>query len=102
MSTIHIEPTQDASEVMGLVKGAIQNEITKIELGLTLAKKRLAVFETKYGVTSDFFIDEMSAEDLEGKDAEYIRWAGEYKLQQRLQHKLDKLKAIDYNDPNLL
>jgi hypothetical protein len=44
----------------------------------------------------------MTAEDLEGKDQEYVHWAGEYKLMQRLQEKLQKLQAIDYDDSNLL
>jgi hypothetical protein len=44
----------------------------------------------------------MTAEDLEGKDKEYVHWAGEYKLMQRLQDKLHKLQEISYHDPNLL
>jgi hypothetical protein len=47
-------------------------------------------------------IAEMTAEDLEGKDDEYVHWAGEYKLTQRLQDKLRKLQEISYHDPNLL
>jgi len=38
----------------------------------------------------------MAAEDLEGGDDEYVRWAGEYKLIQRLQEKLLKLQEISY------
>lgn len=102
MSTLSIESRQDSSEIIGLVKAAIQNEIVKIELGLSLAEERLQTFEAKYGVTSDFFIEKMAAEDLEGKDEEYVRWAGEYKLMQRLQYKLNRLKEIDYDDPGLL
>ena len=56
----------------------------------------------KYGVTSEHFITEMTAEDLEGKDDEYVRWAGEYQLTQRLRDKLRKLQEISYHDPNLL
>ncbi len=64
--------------------------------------KRLAPFEEKYGVTSDHFITEMTAEDLDGQDDEYISWAGEYKLMQRLQEKLQKLREIDYDDSGIL
>ena len=39
---------------------------------LKLADKRLAPFEEKYDVTSEYFISEMAAEDLEGSDDEYI------------------------------
>ena len=43
-----------------------------------MAVKRLATFEEKYGVTSEHFLAVMTAEDLEGKDDEYVHWAGEY------------------------
>jgi hypothetical protein len=62
-----------------------------LQLALGLARKRLAQFEQKYGVSSDHFITTMVAEDLEGGDEEYVRWAGEYKLKQRLEEKLHKL-----------
>jgi hypothetical protein len=45
-------------------------------------------------VTSEHLIAEMAAEDLAGGDDEYVRWAGEYKLTQRLREKLQKLQKI--------
>ena len=102
MTTIYVEPTQEASEVLHLVRSAIESEIARFELALKLASKRLAPFEEKYGVTSDYFITEMTAEDLDGRDDEYVRWAGEYRLMQRLRDKLKKLQKIGYNDPDLL
>lgn len=102
MATIYIEPKQESREVLRLVRSAIESEIAKLELALKMAMKRLAPFEEKYGVTSEHFIAEMTAEDLEGKDDEYVQWAGEYKLMQRLQGKLHKLQEINYNDPSLL
>ncbi len=62
-------------------------------LALELAQKRLAQFEQKYGVSSDYFITTMVAEDFEGGDEEYVRWAGEYKLMQRLEEKLHSFKS---------
>ena len=102
MSTIYIEPVQKANEVVHLVQSAIKSEITRLELALKLAKERLTPFEQKYGVTSEHFISEMAAEDLEGGDDEYVRWAGEYKLMQRLQEKLRQLQEINYGDSSLL
>ena len=75
-----------------------ESQVARLELGLQLARKRLAPFEQKYGVTSEYFISEMAAEDLEGGDDEYVRWAGEYKLMQRLQEKLQELVEIRYGD----
>jgi hypothetical protein len=97
MATIYVESSREAKEVLGLVRTAVDNEIAKLELALKLAMKRLVPFEQKYGVTSDYFITEMAAEDLEDTENEYVRWAGEYKLMQRLQKKLQLLREINYN-----
>ncbi len=96
MTTVCIEPTQESVNVLHLVQTAIENETVTLELALKMAVKRLTPFEQKYGVTSEYFIAEMTAEDLEGSDDEYVRWAGEYKLMQRLQEKISKLKEINY------
>jgi hypothetical protein len=102
MATLYIEPTHESGEILRLVRSAIESEVAKLELALQMAVKRLVPFEEKYGVTSEYFITEMTAENLEGKDDEYVHWAGEYKLMQRLQDKLRKLQEINYHDPNLL
>ena len=102
MSTIYVEPPQKASQVLPLVQSAIESEITRLELALKMASNRLAPFEQKYGVTSNHFISEMAAEDLEGGDDEYVSWAGEYRLRQRLEEKLEQLREISYGDPGLL
>ena len=73
----------------------------ELQLALELARKRLAQFEQKYGVSSDHFITTMVAEDLEGGDEEYVHWAGEYKLMQRLEEKLNKLQQISFGDSRL-
>lgn len=102
MSTIYVEPTQRAGEVLPLVRSAVEGEITRLELALKRARERLAPFEQKYGVTSEHFMSEMAAEDLEGGDEEYVHWAGEYKLMERLHDKLQQLQEIRYGDSNLL
>ena len=102
MTTIYIEPIQEASEVLPLVQSAIEGEIIRLELALKMAEKRLVPFEQKYGVTSDYFMAEMVAEDLAGGDDEYVSWTGEYKLKQRLQEKLRQLQEISYGRADLL
>jgi len=96
MSTLYVEPAQVSNEVLRLVQTAIEGEILKLELALKMAKKRLAQFEEKYGVPSDYFIEKMAAEDLEGGDDEYVQWAGEYWLMRDLEEKLARLKEIKY------
>ena len=103
MSTLYIESqVPDRGAVLYLVQSAVNSEIARLELALKRAQQRLAPFEQKYGVTSEYFISEMASEDLEGGDEEYISWAGEYKLMQRLQEKLQQLREIRYGDSSLL
>ncbi len=75
MSTIYIEPAQKSKETLYLVQSAIKSEVARLEPALKLADKRLAPFEEKYSVTSEYFISEMAAEDLTSSDEgdEYVR-----------------------------
>lgn len=54
--------------------------IARLQAAIAAAKQRLAPFEQRYGVSSEYFMAEMAAEDLEGGDEEYVQWAGEYQL----------------------
>lgn len=94
--TLHMEPTSQAKRVLPLVQAAVDGEIARLELALEQAQKRLAPFEEKYDVSSEHFIAEMAAEDLDGGDDEYVQWAGEYRLLQRLRDKLQDLREIRY------
>ena len=75
---------------------ALDAETSRLKYSINLAKKRLAKFEKKYMVTSKEFIKGWSAEDLEGKDLEYVEWAGEYRLSMRLHERFDALKSIQH------
>ena len=96
MTRIYIEPAQDAEAILPLVRAAVESEIARLEMALNMALKRLRPFEEKYGVSSHHFLTQMAAEDLEGGDDEYVCWAGEYKLMQRLQDKLRRMQTINY------
>jgi hypothetical protein len=98
MSTIYVKPERKSDEVLDLVRSAVKRQVTRLQLGLLQAEKRLASFETKYGVSSEYFISKMTAEDLDGGDDEYVSWAGEYKLMSRLRNKLRQLQEIEYGD----
>jgi parvulin-like peptidyl-prolyl isomerase len=101
MTTIYLDATEHA-ETQQLVKSAIEGEIVRLEMALATARQRLAPFEEKYGVTSEQFMATMAAEDLEGRDDEYVQWAGEYQLWLRLQQKVNQLRGIEYRDSSLL
>ncbi len=102
MSTIFVQPVERAEQLLPLVRAAVDGEIVRLELALNLARARLLPFERKYGVTSEHFIKHMSAEDLEGSDDEYVQWAGEYHLMQRLEEKLVRLQEVEYSDTAVL
>ena len=75
---------------------ALETEKLRLNYSMKLAKRRLSRFEKKYRVTSKEFIEEWSAEDLDGKDLEYVEWAGEYNLTERLDERLNALKSIKH------
>lgn len=93
---ISIKAKQNGVEALSLVKSAVEAEVTRFELALEMANKKLHLFEQKYNVTSDYFISHLAAEDLEGGDDEYVTWAGEYQLKQRLEKKLAQLMEVEY------
>lgn len=101
MATIHLQPIEKNGQLLPLIQSAIQNEISRLELAIKLAGKRLRPFEEKYGVSSETFITDLTAEDLAGGDEEYIHWAGEFKLRERLHLKLAQLQSITYDSANL-
>lgn len=75
---------------------ALETEASRLKYSMRLSKKRLLKFEKKYKVSSTKFINEWSAEDLGGKDLEYVEWAGEYHLSLRLNERLDALQSIEH------
>lgn len=79
-----------------MIKNAICQKIALLEHSRQQYYKRLDKFEKKYNVTSEHFIKEWAAEDLEGKDMEYVEWAGEYKLYLLLEEDLKILKSLEY------
>ncbi|MBI4551395.1 MAG: hypothetical protein HY710_03955 [Candidatus Latescibacteria bacterium] len=101
-ATIYVKSSHEESDIVHLVKSAIEAEIARYELALEMASNRLRPFEQKYQVTSEYFIAHLTAEDLDGHDEEYVRWAGEYHLKQRLEQKLQQLREIEYGHPDVL
>ena len=87
--------TNAPEKAANILKDVLEVEASRLKYSLNLAKKRLIRFETKYNVSSKKFINEWSAEDLKGKDLEYVEWAGEYQLFSRLNERLVVLKSIE-------
>ncbi|WP_069790337.1 hypothetical protein A5482_000105 [Cyanobacterium sp. IPPAS B-1200] len=79
-----------------LIKSAIDSEVKNLQRALTKTDYLLKQFEEKYHISSDFFLDNYTAEDLQGADDEYITWLGEIKTKERLIYSLEKLQKISY------
>lgn len=86
----------DIEIVQNLVKSAIESEIKSLQRSIAKTNKLLIEFETKYQISSDFFLTHWTAEDLEGGDEEYVSWSGEIKIKKKLTNSLQKLEAIEY------
>ena len=96
---LQLEIKSDAPDleiVQNLVRAAIDSEIKNLKRSIDKTNKLLKEFETKYQVSSDFFLSNWTAEDLEGRDDEYVSWAGEIKIKQKLVNALQKLEGIEY------
>ncbi len=88
--------TSDIEIVQNLVRAAIDSEIKNLKRSLDKTNKILKEFETKYQISSEFFLENWTSEDLTGGDDEYISWAGEIKIKRKLTNSLQKLEAIEY------
>lgn len=95
MSEIRLK-TNRPDQATRIVKEALATEALRLSYSLQLARKRLAKFEKKYNISSEKFMSEWTAEDLEGRDMEYVEWAGEFELASRLNDRLTTLKNIEH------
>lgn len=86
----------DERNVTEIVKSAISAELKRFEIALNKTDREIKKFEEEYKVSSGVFLREFTAEDLKGGDEEYIKWAGELKIRERILEDLQKLKDIEY------
>ena len=94
---IHLQIQADAEDnALDLVRSAIAAEVNRLELGFRTTERHIHAFEERYHVTSDVFLRDFFAEDLADGDREYIVWAGELNLQDRIATQLKTLKEIRY------
>lgn len=81
------------------ILSAIEAYKMRLRAGILRAERRLSEFERHYGVDTDYFLQNMTAEDLQGEDVEYVTWAGEAKLLSGLQDELAELEHAHYQLP---
>lgn len=81
------------------ILSALEAYKARLRLSIDRTKRRLNEFETRYSVTTNHFLKEMTAEDLVGGDLEYVEWAGEAKLLKGLESELGELEHARYRLP---
>ena len=86
----------DFEDAEALIKSAVYSEIKRLEIGLGKTDREIKRFEDKYNISSDIFVKEYTAEDMEGGDDEYISWTGEIKIREKIADELSKLKETEY------
>jgi hypothetical protein len=89
---IELSDRQGAQTVLS----ALEAYKSRLRTSIERTKRRLGEFETRYHVTTSHFLKEMTAEDLDGGDLEYVEWAGEAKLLQGLESELEELERARY------
>jgi hypothetical protein len=86
----------DNDESADLIKMALSAEKKRLEIGLAKTEREIKNLEKRYQVSSEIFLAQLAAEDLEGGDEEYVRWAGEIEIRDRILQRLRKLDDVEY------
>ncbi len=89
---IRLEIKSDFEDPELFIKPAVYSEIKRLEIGLFKTDKEIKKFEDKYQTSSDLFVREYAAEDLDGGDDEYVSWLGEVKIRQKIAEELSRLR----------
>jgi len=93
MSKIIVEQ-ENTQGLKTLVKGALENEIKIITIGIKKTQENLQKLEDKYEMDSETFYSKYSSGDM-GDKTEYIKWAGEIETLKRLQQNLMELSEAE-------
>lgn len=93
MSKIIVEH-KGTEELKTLVRGALENEIKILTIGLRKTQENLKGLEARYKMDSGTFYRKYSSGELED-NIEYIRWAGEIETLERLQRNLKELSEAE-------
>ncbi len=93
---VKIQITSNQQYALPIIQSAIVEKVKRIEIGLRKTEQEIQKFETKYHIPSETFMNDYTAEDMEGGDDEYVSWMGELKIQQAICEELQLLQNIEY------
>ena len=78
---------------------ALESYKVRLRASIQRTRSHLDKFERKYDISTERFFVEMTAEDMDGGDLEYVEWAGEAKLLSGLEAELNELEHARYQLP---
>lgn len=94
---IRLQIQSDTQEsAFDLIHSAIAAEVSRLELGLQVTERHIRSFEERYRVSSEVFLRDLAAEDLVDGDQEYVVWAGEMRIRERIAAQLEAMQGIQY------
>ena len=93
--------TEYPDRAIVILQKTIRAEILRMEQGKKQIEQKLKTFEQKYQIPSREFVTSWTAENLEGKDLEYVEWFGEYRCLENITQDLQILLSIQNISQNV-
>ena len=93
---VQLRIISDQQHALPVIQSAIAAKVKRIEIGLRKTEQEIQKFETKYHIESEQFMNDCTAEDLDGGDDEYVTWMGELQLREAIREELHLLSNIEY------
>ncbi len=93
---VQLQIISDQQHALPVIQSAITAKVKRIEIGLRKTEEEIQKFESKYHLSSEQFMNDCTAEDLDGGDDEYVSWMGELQLRQAIREELHLLNNIEY------
>jgi len=82
------------NETAHAVEQALNLYRSQLQTSVRRSRRKLALFEKQYGVSTETFLTALAAEDLQGGDLEYIEWAGEAHLLKGLESEIEEIERV--------
>ncbi|MCA6509624.1 MAG: hypothetical protein ACK6CP_14660 [Pseudanabaena sp.] len=86
--------TDHPDRAIAILQRTIRAEVLRMQQGKVAIEQKLKQFEEKYQVSSNDFIASWTAENLDGKDMEYVEWVGEYRCLENIKQDLQILVSL--------
>ncbi|PSB18605.1 hypothetical protein C7B65_15035 [Phormidesmis priestleyi ULC007] len=87
--------SKHSGSLQPLIEGAIAEALHSTEAGIQQTAQRLRDFEEKYQLSTKEFLHRYENDEFQ-ETLELDEWIGEFRLLQRLQEKVERLRGIEF------